>query len=91
MQHKSFWFFEQAPESVIVKTEGVTIDIFKSFCLFKQVPESVIVDTGALTPILSSDQKSSMSLHEPSFPAVGAQEEMQHSTEGVAFDIFEVL
>ena len=61
----------------------------KSFCLFEQVPESVIVDTGALTPILSSDQKSSTSLHEPPFPAVGGEEEMQHSTEGVAFDIFE--
>ena len=45
MQHKSFWLFEQAPESVIEKTEGVTIDIFESFCLFEQVPESVIVDT----------------------------------------------
>ena len=44
MQHKSFWLFEQAPESVIEKAEGVTLDIFKSFWLFEQVPESVIVD-----------------------------------------------
>ena len=93
MQHKSFRLFEQTPESVIEKTEPVTIDIFESFCLFEQVPGSVIGDrpTGTLTPILSSDQKSSTSLHIPPFPAVGGEEAMQHSTEGVAFDIFDVL
>ena len=52
MQHKSFWLFEQVPESVIEKSKGVTIDIFESFCLLKQVPESIIENTGALIPIL---------------------------------------
>ena len=72
MQHKSFWLFEQAPESVIEKTEGVTIDIFESFCFFEQVPESAIVDlpsmtdstesvtedTGESTTLLPNNQKS---------------------------------
>ena len=42
-------YLKKAPQSVIEKTEGVTIDIFKSFCLFEQVPESVIVDLPSMT------------------------------------------
>ena len=50
--------------------------------------ESVIEDTGASIPMLSNEQKLCTSLFGSSFPAVG-EEEMQHKTEGVTFEIFE--
>ena len=83
MQHKSFWLFEKAPESVIEKTEGVTIDIFKSFCLFEQVPESVIVDLPSMTDATESvteDAGESIPLFLNNQPAVGGEEEMRHKS-----------